>query len=69
MKHSNWILGIGVIVAIILIAGSVYFGFKSMDSADIPTVDASSAISTKTVTNYIFITLKDASQQLITIIE
>ena len=69
MKHSNWILGIGVIVAIILIAGSVYFGFKSMDSADIPTVDASSAISTKTMTNYIFITLKDASQRLFIIIE
>lgn len=69
MKHSNWILGIGVIVAIILIAGSVYFGSKSMDSADIPTVHASSAISTKTMTNYIFTTLKDVSQRLFTIIE
>ena len=69
MKHSNWILGIGVIVAIILIAGSVYFGFKSMDSADLPTVDASSAISTKTVTNYIFTSLKGISHRLFTIIE
>jgi len=69
MKHSNWILGIGVIVAIILIAGSLYFGTESTKSADIKAVDSAAAISIKPAANYIFISIKEVSQGLFTIID
>ena len=64
MKHSNWILGIGILVAVILLTGSLLLKAKPIPEANTPTVSPALSTVTKTAKKLVLIPLKEVSLRL-----
>ena len=64
MKHSNWVLGIGVLVAVILLTGSLLLKAKPTPETNIPLVSRPLSTVTKTAKKIVLIPLKEVSLRL-----
>lgn len=64
MKHSNWVLGIGVLVAVILLTGSLLLKAKPTPEANSPLVSQPLSTITTTAKKLVLIPLKEVSFRL-----
>jgi hypothetical protein len=64
MKQSNWILGIGIIVAAILIAGTLLLKAKPKTDTNSPTISLSIPTANKSIKMIIIRPINEVTTQL-----
>jgi hypothetical protein len=64
MKHSNWILGIGILIAVLLLTGSFLLKSEPIPEAKSPIESTTQSTIATTAKTLVLIPLKEVSLRL-----
>lgn len=67
MKHSNWILGIGILIAVLLLTGSFLMKSEPAPEANSPIESTTQSTIATTAKTIVLIPLKEVSLRLFNI--